>query len=216
MSEKIRLAVIDDHPIFLSGLRRALDAATDIIIVAEGGTADDALRIALEDKPNVMLLDISMPGNGISAVAEISRLAPDVKVIMLTASLANEHITRAMSLGAKGYVPKGEGAKELRHSIRSVHAGQTYVNQPLAAEVLKRRATPEAQSEQDDRAARLAQLRGREIEVLNLAARGLSNKEIAEELGLQVATVKFYMSRVLSKLRVHNRIGAIRLVEDKS
>lgn len=208
MAEKIRIIVIDDHPLFREGVSYTLQAQPDFMVVAQGESLDDAVRLARECAPDVMLLDLNIPGGGINAAAAITAAAPAVKVIMLTASTDEDDLAAAMRAGAKGYILKGVAARELVGIVRSVWAGQGYVAPALAAGLLARRATPQATIDP------LAALTEREREVLDCVAAGLSNKEVGARLHLSEKTVKHYMTIIMEKLGVRNRVEAALMVRE--
>lgn len=208
MAEKIRIIVIDDHPLFREGVSYTLQAQPDFSVVAQGESLDDAVRLARECAPDVMLLDLNIPGGGINAAAAITAAAPAVKVIMLTASTDEDDLAAAMRAGAKGYILKGVAARELVGIVRSVWAGQGYVAPALAAGLLARPATPQATIDP------LAALTEREREVLDCVAAGLSNKEVGARLHLSEKTVKHYMTIIMEKLGVRNRVEAALMVRE--
>lgn len=210
MPDLIRLAVIDDHPIFRSGLHRALSRVPDVRIVAEGASADEACRIASEGQADVMLLDITLPGDGIEALRTIMAAGSPVKVIMLTGSDDDERVADSLAAGASGYLLKGISAAELVDAVRTVHAGGPYITPALSSRLLVQRMRSQRAPERTE-----LRLNRREQEVLEYAAKGLSNKEIAAALGLTLATVKNYMSRVLQKLNVRSRSEAVALLQKK-
>lgn len=197
----LRIAIVDDHPLFREGVRRSLSEWPDLSVVAEGGSSADAVRIAEDHSPQVMLLDISMPGNGLEAVNEIARRSPDVRIIMLTVSERNEHVAEALRCGAKGYVLKGIGAEGLAEAVRTVAGGGTYVAPTLSAGLF---LNPSEDRQQDE----MEHLTAREKDVLRLVASGLSNKRIALALDLNEKTIKHHMTRILAKLGVGNRTEA--------
>jgi two-component system nitrate/nitrite response regulator NarL len=209
MSDTIRLAVVDDHPLFREGVMRSLSEIGGFEIVAEGGSAEDALRIAAETRPDIMLMDISMPGGGLKALAAILDRHPTQKIVMLTVSEANEDISRALNGGARGYVLKGVGSKTLAEILRTVASGESYLSPLLSARLLSTLTslTPAATGP-------ISALTGRELEILERVAAGLSNKRVALELKLQEKTVKHHMTRILSKLNVQNRTEAAMLLRD--
>jgi two-component system, NarL family, nitrate/nitrite response regulator NarL len=201
---QIRLAVIDDHPLFREGLARIL---TDIgfRIVAEGGSKDDALRIAEQERPDIILMDISMPGGGLSAIGQILARHPDQKIVMLTVSELTDDVAEALNSGAKGYVLKGVGSRTLAEILRTVASGEAYVSPTLSARVvsdLSSRSTAPAMKNPID------ELTERERTILSLVATGLSNKRIALQLDTQEKTIKHHMTRILAKLHVSNRTEA--------
>lgn len=204
----IRIAVVDDHPLFREGVTRSLGEWPEFEIVAEGGSRDDAIAIAENQRPDVMLMDISMPGNGLDTIARILETLPAVRIVMLTVSEANEHIAQALKLGARGYVLKGIGSQALADVVRTVASGENYVSPSLSAQLL---TSLSARTEKPDPFAELTQ---REQEVLNLVASGLSNKRIANALDLHEKTIKHHMTRIFSKLKVTNRTEAALALRD--
>jgi two-component system nitrate/nitrite response regulator NarL len=208
MTAPIRLAVIDDHPLFREGVTRSLAEMGGFEIVGEGGSKEDALRIAHDQLPDIMLMDISMPGGGLSAIAPILERHPGQKIVMLTVSEASEDITASLQNGAKGFVLKGVGSRALAEVLRTVAAGESYVSPTLSARLLSDpvRASPKPDP--------IEQLTGREREILSLVASGLSNKHVALRLDLQEKTVKHHMTRILAKLNVRNRTEAAMVLRD--
>jgi DNA-binding NarL/FixJ family response regulator len=211
MMSEIRVAVIDDHPLFREGVIRSLGEIDGFNIVAEGGSRDEALQIVAEQCPDVMLMDISMPGNGLEAVAGALEACPEIKIIMLTVSEANEDIAKALKLGARGYVLKGVGSRALADVIRSVQSGESYVSPSLSARLFAGLSQPSAMDAKQDL---MAELTEREHQVLKLVASGLSNKRVALQLDLHEKTVKHHMTRILAKLKVSNRTEAALALRD--
>ncbi|MDK1389867.1 response regulator transcription factor [Sinorhizobium sp. 8-89] len=209
MTAAIRVAVIDDHPLFREGVTRSLSEIDGFEIVAEGSSCDDALRIAKNLSPDVMLLDISMPGGGLNAVPLILELVPLQKIVMLTVSEAGDDVTAALKGGAKGYVLKGIGSRALADVIRTVASGESYVAPTLSAKLLSSNSpAPESKSDL------IADLTPREHEVLRLVASGMSNKQVARKLDLQEKTVKHHMTQIMTKLGVANRTEAAMVLRD--
>ncbi len=203
MSPQIRLAVIDDHPLFREGVIRSLAEIGGFDMVAEGSSRDDALRIAVEHRPDVMLIDLSMPGSGLDAIESVLLQRPEQKLVVLTASEATEDITRAMRGGARAYVLKGVGSRTLAEVIRAVEAGETYIAPSLSARMLSALTSPTAR-----RGDLMSTLTPREREILELVSGGLSNKHVALKLDLHEKTVKHHMTGVLAKLKLSNRTEA--------
>ncbi|MCF6370357.1 LuxR C-terminal-related transcriptional regulator [Rhizobium halophilum] len=201
--KNIRVAVIDDHPLFREGVIRSLRECPGLEIVAEGGSRDDAITAAETHAPDVMLMDISMPGNGLRAIEAVLEKQPEAKIVMLTVSEAGDDLARAVRLGAKGYLLKGIGSQGLAEVVKTVAAGQSYIAPSLSAHLVETfaRAT---QAKVDP----LAELTPREMEVLRLVASGMSNKRIAIALDLHEKTIKHHMTRIFSKLNVSNRTEA--------
>ncbi|WP_157884718.1 response regulator [Neorhizobium galegae] len=211
MMAGIKIAVVDDHPLFREGVTRSLGEIEDFEMVGEGGSREDALRIVRELCPDVMLMDISMPGNGLEAITEALDFCPHLKIVMLTVSEASEDIAAALKRGAKGYVLKGVGSRGLADVVRTVASGESYVSPGLSARLIAGLSAPtEVQAKPD----LLSELTDREQEVLSLVASGLSNKRVARELDLHEKTVKHHMTRILSKLKVTNRTEAALALRD--
>jgi DNA-binding NarL/FixJ family response regulator len=199
----LRVAVCDDHPLFREGVARTL-TELGFDIVAEGGSRDDAIRIVQHHRPDILLMDISMPGGGLDAIAPILTERPDQNIVMLTVSETSDDIRRALQDGAKGYVLKGIGSTSLADILHSIAAGEGYVAPSLSAKLLSQPTNPQV----SDLIAGMRDLTTREREVLELAAGGLSNKSIAIELDLHEKTVKHHMTRIFAKLDVSNRTAA--------
>jgi DNA-binding NarL/FixJ family response regulator len=199
----LRVAVCDDHPLFREGVARTL-TELGFEIVAEGGSRDDAIRIVQHHQPDILLMDISMPGGGLDAIAPILIERPSQNIVMLTVSETSDDIRRALQDGAKGYVLKGIGSTSLADILHSIAAGEGYVAPTLSAKLLSEPANPEV----SELLAGMRDLTTREREVLELAASGLSNKSIAIKLDLHEKTVKHHMTRIFAKLNVSNRTAA--------
>jgi DNA-binding NarL/FixJ family response regulator len=202
--DSVRVAVADDHPMFRAGVVMSLQGEEGIDIVGDAGDAVAALELARRALPDVMLLDIAMPGGGHSAARWIAAACPATRIVMLTVSEDEDDLLEAMKAGASGYVLKGAGASELAAVIRSVHAGEVYVAPALAWGMLRELRTP--------RSSPYDALTDREREVLELVAEGLSNQEVGERLGLAEKTIKHYMTNILGKLQVRSRVEAALLV----
>jgi DNA-binding NarL/FixJ family response regulator len=200
----IRILVADDHPIFRDGLVRSLEETGDFRVVATASSADEAIRLAQQKHPDIALLDLSMPGNGLTAVAEIAKAASAEKIAMLTVSEEDENVSSALRLGATGYILKGVSAAELRKILKGVAKGEAHVSPSLAAKLL----TMSPQTEEQKNPSLLEDLTKREIDILRLVAKGLSNKEVANAIELQEKTVKHYMTTIMSKLHARNRVEA--------
>lgn len=197
----MRIVVIDDHPIFRRGLTLSLEEAEDLNVCGEGASGAEALALARDLSPNVLLLDLSMPDGGLAVLPVLCRDNPGMRVAILTASEDSDDLMAALAAGASGYIVKGIGTRSLIEAVRAIARGEGYVAPTLAARVLgeKRREVP-------DRGLDL--LTGREEEILRLVAEGHSNKEVARRAGLQEKTVKHHMTRILQKLNARNRTEA--------
>lgn len=206
---KIRVVLADDHPIYRDGLARSMEDAGDIEIVGQAADGEQAAEMVASARPDVVLLDISMPkGGGIGALKRIMALDAPPRVAMLTASEADDDLLQAIKLGAMGYILKGVGAGELVELVRDLHAGRSYVSPGLAGRLLvaMRRREPAAPEPSP-----LDDLSKREEEILKLVALGKSNREVGEALDLQEKTIKHYMTSILEKLQVRNRVEAAML-----
>ena len=211
MTDFIRIAIVDDHPLFREGVTRSLSEIGGFEMVGEGATAQDAERIVATARPDILLLDISMPGGGLAAVAGILAGHPAQKIVMLTVSEANADVTMALNAGVRGYVLKGIGSRALADILRNVAAGENYLSPTLSARLL---SDLQSQKPTNGIADRLRQLTERQTEILRLVAEGLSNKEVALRLELQEKTVKHHMTGVLSKLNVRNRTEAALMMRE--
>ncbi|MBB3393585.1 response regulator transcription factor [Rhizobium sp. BK060] len=209
MTTAIRVAVIDDHPLFREGVTRSLSEIDGFQIVAEGSTKDDAINVAENLQPDVLLMDISMPGGGLNAIAPILETVPLQKIVMLTVSESSDDVTAALNSGAKGYVLKGVGSRALAEIIRSVAAGESYVAPALSARLLSSRSSPAPR-----RSSAIVALTPREQQVLQLVASGLSNKHVARKLDLHEKTIKHHMTQIMAKLGVANRTEAAMALRD--
>ena len=209
---RLRIAIVDDHPMFRDGVAVTLASDTMIELVGQGSTAEHAIQIAQDILPDVLLLDISLPGGGIQATREIARLFPYIKVIMLTASENEEHVSGALEAGARGYILKGIGAAELLRTVHAVNNGESYVSPQLAARLLTTmRNRPPAPAVEDP----LPSLTKREEQILDAVANGRTNKEVANQLNISEKTVKHYMTNIMHKLQVRNRVEAALMAKKK-
>ena len=199
----IRIILADDHPIFRDGLVQSIEETGEFEVVGVGESAKDAVDLTAKHKPDVALLDLSMPGGGISAARKIAAADGPTKIAMLTVSEDETDVTSALQAGAIGYVLKGVSAIELRRVLKGVAKGEAHVSPALAAQMLKLMNAPrQAQHNPID------DLTKREEDILRRVAKGLSNREVAEELGLQEKTIKHYMTTILGKLQARNRVEA--------
>jgi two-component system nitrate/nitrite response regulator NarL len=201
MNAPIRVVVADDHPLFRDGVVHSLTTGGDVEVIGTASDADGAVRLIVDRQPDVALLDVGMPGGGLTAAGQIAAARPRVKIVMLTVSEDEDDLVAAMKIGAAGYVLKGVSAGDLLEVVRSVHAGDVYVAPALAHALLRDMTRPREPEP-------LAELTERERAVLGLVASGLSNHEIGGKLGLAEKTVKHYMTGILAKLNVRSRTEA--------
>ena len=203
---KIRILLADDHAIVREGTRRVLEEEDDMEVVAEAGDGEEAVKEATRLKPDVVLMDIAMPRmNGIEATKQIKELVPATAVLILTVFDNDRYVFSLLEAGAAGYLLKNVRGVELVEAIRSVHSGESVLHPAIAGKVL-RRFMPSARGPSQGVSAALTD---RELEVLMLAAKGMSNKDIAEKLYLSVRTVQGHLARIFDKLAVGSRTEAI-------
>jgi len=210
MSDKIQLVIVDDHPLFREGVVNTLRAEPNLEVVGQGATAEDAIRLVDDLLPDLILLDLAIPGGGMNAAQAIVATCPVTKIVILTASEEEDKVVLALKTGARAYILKGVSACELVSILRAVGAGIGYVPPALAAHLLAEltggaAARPVANT--------LNELTERECQILEQVATGCSNKEIGQQLSLSEKTVKHYMTNILQKLHVRNRVEAALLAQ---
>jgi two-component system, NarL family, response regulator NreC len=205
--KQLRVVLADDHEIVRAGLKSLVEECADMTVVGEACNGTEAIRRASELKPDVLVMDLSMPQmDGAEATERIRRECPGVKVIALTAHDDRAHLTRLLQAGAVGYVLKRGAPDELVRAIRTVAGGATYVDPTLAGSLLRKAADP-SRPDSHDEADPLSE---REEEVLRQIAWGHSNKEIAERLGISTKTVETYKARITEKLGLRSRTEMVR------
>ena len=185
------------------GIAHILKSSGKFTISAAGSGGSDALRIAEVHRPSLLVLDLDIRGGGITVARQITERWPQVRIVILTVSESQEHVCDAMAAGARGYILKSVSAGELVGTLLSIHAGLSYVTPQLAARLLAR--PPRAVQAP----SKLDELTHRETEILGNVAKGMTNKEIANVLNLSEKTVKHYMTNVMQKLQVRNRMEAV-------
>jgi two-component system, NarL family, nitrate/nitrite response regulator NarL len=202
MTEAIRVLVVDDHPLFRQGVVQALGAEQDLKIVGEAASGEEALKLACALLPDVVLLDISMPGwGGLITAEKITTACPATVIVMLTVSEDKDKLLAAFKAGARAYVLKGVAARELANVLRTAVAGEVYVSPSLASEMLVSLTRGKAPDP-------LQELTDREREILSLIGTGLTNREIGERIFLSEKTIKHYVTNILQKLQVRSRVEA--------
>jgi DNA-binding NarL/FixJ family response regulator len=195
----ISIVLVDDHPVVRVGLRGMLEAADDLRVIGEAGSGDEAVVLAAALRPDVVLMDLRMPGtDGVAATARIVEQFPGVRVLVLTTYDTDADILRAIEAGATGYLLKDTPVAVLIDAIRAASRGETVLAPPVAARLVTRMRAPVVE-----------QLTPREVQVLKLVGRGLSNVEIGKELFIGEATVKTHLLRAFAKLGVNDRTAAV-------
>lgn len=208
MADPIRLLLADDHAVVRSGLRLLLESQPDMAIIGEAETGEEAVRRTAELRPDVVLMDIEMPGiNGIEATRRIKGQSPVMAALALTMYEDDQYFFEMLRAGAAGYVPKRAAPDELASAIRAVSRGDVFIHPSLAGRLVQdyllRRDTDEQEPPIDD-------LTPREQEVLTLIAEGLSNGEIAERLVISIKTVDRHRENIMRKLNLHNRVDLVK------
>jgi DNA-binding NarL/FixJ family response regulator len=200
--DEIRLLIADDHPVFRQGLRAMLDSNDQFEVIGEAADGDEAIARTLELKPDVVLMDLRMPGlNGIDATRKILETRPDCRVLVLTMFEDDDSVFAAMRAGARGYLLKGSEQEEVLRAIRSVASGEAIFGPAIASRLIAYFSSANATA--------FPELTDREREVLELIAQGKNNQAIANELVLSLKTVRNHVSNVFNKLQVTDRAGAI-------
>ena len=208
----MRVLIADDHPPTRAGVRQALEA-DGFVVVAEVGDARKAVDSAVLHEPDVCVLDIHMPGNGIDAAREIAHKLGDVSIVMLTASRDDDDLFEALRAGASGYLLKDMDPDRLGPALRGVLAGEAALPRSLAMKVIQQMQSPTRRRLLPRKGAPAYKLTSRETEVLEMMADGMSTEEIAARLFVSQVTVRTHVANVLKKLRVPDRAAAIRLLQ---
>lgn len=207
--QRIRLLIVDDHTLLRQALRALLEAQPNLEVVGEAINGRDAVEIAEQMMPDVVLMDMVMPGlNGIDATRQILKRSPGTRVLILTAYLEDERLLQALRAGASGYVVKNSDLDELVLAIQSVHRGNTYFSSAVSEELAVNEVL--LQAKQPDGKTGYDLLTNREREVLQLIAEGLSNQQIADVLVISVKTVEAHRSHIMTKLHAKHRTDLIR------
>lgn len=202
-SSPIRVLIVDDHEIVQRGLRALLEEFEDIRVVGVAGDGRQAIKKAENTKPDVILMDLIMPEmNGVDAIQRIASLQPDIRFLVITTYSGDDMVFPAIKAGAHGYLLKDTGSRQLISAVRQVYRGEPALHPDIARKLLQEISQPEPQKPAPQ------PLTDREVEVLDLLARGADNQEIAEQLVIAEATVRSHISRILDKLHLANRVQA--------
>jgi DNA-binding NarL/FixJ family response regulator len=205
MTRPIRVLLADDHALVRAGLRKLLESLSGVAVVGEAGDGREALALVASKSPDLVLLDITMPGlNGLEAAERIGREHPGTRVILLSMHASEEHVLRALRAGAAGYLPKDAALGELELAINAVRKGETYLSPAVSRHVSDyvRRTGAETEPRES--------LTPRQREILQLIAEGQSTKRIAGTLGVSVKTVETHRSQLMEKLDIHDVAGLVR------
>jgi DNA-binding NarL/FixJ family response regulator len=206
MRDTVRVLIADDHPLFREGMRGRLDRVSDIEVVGEAASGDEAVELAHKLEPHIILMDIKMPGlNGIEATREIQQSTPQIVVLVLTMFEDDDSVFAAMRAGAKGYLLKDSGGEEVVNAIRAVASGEAVFGPGVAERIIGFFSVPRPAAPQ----RAFPELTEREEEVLSLVAQGKSNQEIARQLFVSLKTVRNHVSNILLKLQVADRAQAV-------
>lgn len=204
---QIRVLIADDHAILRSGLRMLIDSQHDMTVVGEAQDGNEAIQIAKEASPNIVILDVTMPERGgLNAIHEILKQNPSARILLLTMHEELAYLRTALAAGATGYVLKKSVDADLLSAIRAVHKGRTYVDAELASELIQHTVPESGRSK-----AKLTEvLSERELQVLKLVAEGFSSREISQQIFVSVKTVETYRGRFAEKLGLTSRADIVR------
>lgn len=203
----IKILLADDHAFVRQGTRELLEQQPDLEVVAEADNGRQAVQLALKERPDVVIMDFAMPElNGIEATRQIKAVAPSVTILVLTAYDSEQYVFAFLEAGAAGYLLKDVSVDELVKAIRAVHAGESMLHPAIARKVINHFSHSDQKQSTGDL---LEQLTDREVEVLRLAAKGMSNRDISRELHISVRTVQTHLSNVFNKLGVGSRTEAV-------
>ena len=204
---KIRILIADDHTVVREGTRRILEQESDMEVVGEAGDGEEAVNLATSLKPDVAIMDISMPKmDGIEATKLIKAACPSISVLVLSAYDDDQFVFSLLEAGAAGYLLKSVRSRELVDAIRAVYSGESVLHPSIARKVLNRFVSASGKPEGKEPSGMLSD---REMEVLKLAAKGLSNQDIAEKLCLSIRTVQGHLGHIFNKLQVGSRTEAV-------
>jgi DNA-binding NarL/FixJ family response regulator len=202
----IRVLLADDHTLVRAGIRGLLQGLADVDVVGEAGDGQEALRLAESLRPDVVLLDVGMPGlNGLEVAGRIGALDASIRVVILSMHSSEEYVLRALRAGCAGYLLKASAVSELEVAVRAVARGETYLSPAVS-----KRVVDDYVSRTGGAADPLDALTPRQREVLQLAAEGLSSKEIAQRLGLSYRTVEAHRAQLMERVGVHDLAGLVR------
>ena len=208
--DRIKVLIADDHPFFRDGLRVLLEATADTELVGEANDGDEVVALAAESKPDVILMDLRMPGlGGIEATRKVLKGSPEIGILVVTMVEDDDSVFAAMRAGARGYLLKGADKDEMLAAIRAVKRGEAVFGPGIARRLIRYFSSPTPASSRTLRRSIFPDLTDREREILDLLAAGHNNQEIADNLFLSLKTVRNYVSNIFTKLQVADRAHAI-------
>ena len=208
----IRILISDDHGVLRAGLRALLSAEDDLEVIDEAANGEEALKLAQELQPDVVLLDISMPGpTGIEVTRQLKKVLPDVRILILTVHEDEGLLQEAIQAGASGYIVKRAVESELIDAIRAVWRGDLYVHPAMTRALLKEISPASSSNHKEDLVEALTP---REVEVLRLIAQGYTNRQMADMLSISVRTVESHRSNLMGKLDLHSRVDLVRYAKE--
>jgi DNA-binding NarL/FixJ family response regulator len=209
----IRILVADDHAVVREGIRHVLATSHGFDIAGEAASGAEAVKLAADCEPDVVLLDVSMPnGTGLDVIGDVRRAAPQARVLILSVHDEAEYVLEAVRAGAHGYLRKDSSPSELRDAVRAVDRGESFFSPAMAARLSD---ALRVESDRTARASKLAMLTGRERDVLEGIANGETNKEIASRYGISPRTVETHRESLMRKLEIHNVAGLTRLAVEE-
>ena len=212
--KRVKILIADDHAVVRSGLRVLLHSFPDFSVVGEASDGEQAIRLAQERKPDVILMDISMPVlDGIEATKRIMEQQPDARVIILSVHEDEEYVRQILSAGARGFVLKNAGRKEIAEAVRSAYAGERFFSPGISKLIIEgfiKRDKEQLQAQEQLQTHSKQQLTKREIEVLQYIAQGFTNRKIAEALFLSIRTINTHRTNLMQKLDIHDTARLVR------
>jgi len=213
MVDRIRIGIFDEHPLFRQGVTQTIERNPGMVVVAEGCNAHDACRSAAKTELDILLIDICIRGGGLVATRAILGARAGVRVVILTGSDDDEHLSEAIRAGAKGYILKGVSGVELLRAIDMIYKGEPYVTPSLASRVLMQTKVEPLLAGKADAEKKRIDLTRREQQVLDHIKQGLTNMEIAAKLGVSIPVIKHNIADLFRKIRVRNCIEAVHVAQ---
>ena len=208
----IRIIIADDHGVLRAGLRALLSAEPELEVIEEATNGEEALKLAKELQPDIVLMDISMPGaSGIDVTRRLKQIMPDVRILILTVHEDEGLLQEAIQAGASGYIVKRAVESELIDAIRAVWRGDLYVHPTMTRALFKEISSPASANNKD---APVEALTPREVDVLQLIAQGYTNRQMADMLSISVRTVESHRSNLMGKLNMHSRVELVRYARE--